>query len=1468
MMRLDTLPLAVLVFILGIALPQRALSAADRPQPQSGPFSTPLTDATLDSSSFAEWFNGAGNAERPLANPNALRQIIWTQTTSVSSSSFVQYGVSNQPGPRHLRLGFKAPITVGSILVRGGDQLSVLRPNAPYPGSLADDSQWIPAQRILNHQISSEPVGRESYALWILPAGTNTRALRFTHVAVSSDPNYAGVLGGVYLLSARFANLAPQATVITSSNAAAAALLIDEKYDDWHTWDNGPEFHQTVTPATPEWVMLTWPRLVSLRGLAALWAGFNAADAQIFTGPDTVSPQNAPNADWQPISQPYQLRNQYPSSLGVDWLDFGKTVQTRAVRLRLTQATNESRHPHLTGKTNNGSRVWLGELMGLSPLGAADLKGQLLPIPNITTNPPIPVRFTLDSPGYVSLVIDDANGNRVRNLVSDTWFAAGPNTVWWDGTNDLGRNPDSARHGVYLVPTQFVLPGSYQLRGIYHKAIDLHYEFSIYNPGHPAWETPDGTGGWLTNHTPASSALFVPPDKAPGGKPLVYLGCYISEGGSGLAWVDLDGNKKGGRGWIGGVWTAAQFLARDAGPRANPDIYAYAAATWGDDKGSGEALTKAVIRLTGLTAHGDKPILNYTLDLGSRPDSQTAARALWKQQIGGLAVHNNVAIISLFLQNELLFADATTGKILGQGSVDSPRGLYFDTQGNLLVLSGKRLLRYRIPPDIPALHPQQLATPQVMIAEGLNDPSGLTMDADSNIYVSDQGDSNQVKVFSPNGKYIHSIGHSGPSQAGPYDPLHMNNPRGMAVDSNNHLWVAEEDFQPKRVSLWTPDGKLIKAFYGPAEYGGGGSLDPNDKTKFYYHAMEFKLDWKTGSSTISSILNRPGKDDIPLPRFGTPESVLYSNGHRYFDNTYLANPTNGVSVAMLYLDTGGIIRPVAAIGRANDWSILKSDVFKSHWPPNTNPSSGLPTDSVLFAWSDTNDNGKVDPEEVTFLRATTGSVTVMPDLAMMIAFVDGKSIRYAPTRITPAGVPIYDIHSGVVVAVGAQLPSSDGGGQALYSPKATVLTTAPEPFSRDGVGGIDGQGHRWSYPSLWPGLHAGHSASVSDHAGELEATTRLLGGFIYPAGSDASPLWSINGNFGDMYLFTADGFYVTQLFQDLRTGKPWSMPQAQRNILLNDVSSSAENFFPSLIQTSDKDVYIVDGARTSIVRVDGLNSLHRLPPATLEVTKDELDKARIYLRDSEASRQSRLARQTLEVDIRPGATPALTDLSNLFDSLKTSKWATVDNRITQIGWNQKPDVVEAAVTIRGDRLVAAFRTNDPNVLRNSGAVANAPFKTGGALDLMIGADPKANPKRATPVAGDARLLVYMVNGKPKAMLYRAVVPGTANPVPFSSPWRTITLDKVEDVSDLVELKSMDGDAAGSFVFSIPLQALGLKPVVGERINADIGILRGDGAQTLQRVYWSNKATGITSDVPSEAELTPDLWGEWVFQAKP
>ena len=224
------------------------------------------------------------------------------------------------------------------------------------------------------------------------------------------------------------------------------------------------------------------------------------------------------------------------------------------------------------------------------------------------------------------------------------------------------------------------------------------------------------------------------------------------------------------------------------------------------------------------------------------------------------------------------------------------------------------------------------------------------------------------------------------------------------------------------------------------------------------------------------------------------------------------------------------------------------------------------------------------------------------------------------------------------------------------------------------------------------------------------------------------------------------------------------------------------------------------------------------------------------------------------------------------DDWAGADWATIDKRGVRAYFdsNTKPYDVAAAITVVGGRLYAAFRTGDANLLRNAGNVPNAPFKTGGALDLMIGTARSPATAERGPIAGDLRLLVTLVKDpstglgatKPLALVYHPVVrEGPKDPVPFSSPWRTITFDRVDNVSDQVVLAGQDGN----YEFSIPLAALSLQVKPGKSVPADIGILRGDGMTTIQRVYWMNKATGITADVPSEAELTPRLWGRWTFE---
>ena len=1443
-----------LIVVLMVAQAPSMQAQAGRMAPPTqfpaAPLASSLTDGNLDDSVSAEWADGA---EHPVAQPGNLRARLWTTTHSSLYGTFA-FGAGVQPGPRHLRIGFHTAIAVGSVLIRGGGALSVLRPGAAYPGNLGNDSQWLAATRLVGGQVSAAEAGPNDYALWLLPPGTMTRALRLTHVAAMTDSTYTATLGDAFVSPTRLANLAPEATVLASQNESAAGTINDEQANP-HPWDNGPVFHQPISAQNPAWVILSWPSAVALRGLAVLSAGFGGGDVETLDAAETAPPLSAAESSWHSVVAPFTMPSQYPVSLAIDWLDFGRTVSTRAIRLHMTAVTDEHHNPNLAGSTRNGARVWLTELMALAPVGSGN------PAPMVAAltaaahpHPPIAVPFHLDKAGYVTLVLEDGHGNRVRNLVSDTLFPAGDNTAWWDGSDDLSRDTEAAGHGVDLIPTHMVAPGSYGVRGLVHDQVQLRYQFTVYNPGTPPWLTPDHRGGWLADHTPPSAALFVPASSAPGGQPLVYLGSVIGESGPSLAWVTLDGRKVGDTTLVDGTWAGASCLARDDGSTVTPGAFAYVASS-SPDRDHANTPGRLIMHLSALTAQGAQQVFSepfVSMPFPPRTLSRPMDGGFY--QVTGCAVRNGVAAVSIAANNEVLLVDLARGADLGALPVDAPQGLAFDSAGRLLVLSGTKLLRYAPLPRAGQLQAGAIPAPGALPISGLEEPVALTLDSSGNLYISDRGNSNQVKVFSPSGALLRVIGHAGAPAAGPYDAQHMNNPRGLAIDANNNLWVAEEDYQPKRVSLWTLDGQFLKAFYGPSEYGGGGSLDPADPSRFYYHGMEFHLDSTTGASSISDVLYRPPTDAAqgdPMPT-----EAYHLQGRRYFGDT-LQPETSAAAVAMVYREvSSGKLVPAAAAGDASKWSVLSGPEFAGSLPPGTNLASRNPKDGVFFLWSDLNGDGKPEPEEVLYLKVPNVGTTIEPDLTLVDSDLDGKTVAFHPVRFTVQGVPVYAFDHSEVISPQAQKPAGDGGGQVLLSANATVLTTASAPYAPQSIEGFDRSGHSWSYPNLWPGLHPAHSAPVEDHPGELIGITHLLGDFVTPPNSDAGPLWAVNGNFGPVYLFTADGLFVDKLMEDIRTGKPWNMSNPQRNMLLNGLSLQDENFNPSIAQSPDGTIYLVDGRKTSLIRVDGLSSIRRITAAPVNLTAANLETAQTFSLAVEAARQAQSGALSSHIPTLSAPPQSLA----AFLSTPALPWMTIDQRIITQGFAQIPTSTEAVAAIAGGRLYAAWQTGDAKLAVNAGTVENAPFKTGGALDLMLGTDPKANPGRTTPVAGDLRLLVYVADGSPKATLYRAVVAGTKSPVPFSSPARTVYFDQVTDVTGQVEFFA-DG---GNYAISIPLGVLGLKPAPGERIKADIGVLRGDGSSTLQRVYWSNKATGIVADVPSEAELTPNLWGEWVF----
>ena len=1097
-------------------------------------------------------------------------------------------------------------------------------------------------------------------------------------------------------------------------------------------------------------------------------------------------------------------------------------------------------------------------------------------------HPPIAVPFHLDQPGFVTLVIEDEHGVRVRNLISETHFPAGNNVVWWDGLDDLGRDKSSEDHGIYNVSGKLVTPGTYTVRGLYRKELDLKYEFAVYNPGNPPWATGDTSSEWLTTHTPAGALCFLPAGTVPahgkhdvGTPDQVLIGSYVAEGGSGLAWVDLDGHKLHGQMWVGGVWTGAQEIARDTGRHAVPAVYAYVASGF-----KGELRLNKFVNDKQQTAKGSRD-----LRFGTGEDPAVLSPN-WKfpkadlEGVGGLAVYNGLLIVSLPKMNQLLLVDVALSRVVGTFPVPAPGGLFADGSGNLFVVSEKKILKITIPEKVQA--PEQLGQPQVVVNQGLDEPQQITMDSKRNLYVSDWGTSNQVKIFSFEWKFLGSIGTAGVPASGPYDPQMMHHPKGITIDSRNQLWVAEEDFQPKRVSVWSLDGRLLRAFYGPVTYGGGGNLDPRDKNLFYLDGMTFRLDWTTGQSTLTVIHYRPKKGEPPLfpalrgdqlpwfqekgshyKRSGAsenPDLPIYVGNNEYFTNAYNSNPYTGTPIAGLWINKGGVAVPTAAFGAADSWQPLQDPAFRSRLPGSGDiPNRPRDLAGYTFVWSDLNGNGIAEPAEVTLAPGPVHGVTVSAGLEL----VTDTAISYKPVGFTKNGAPLYDLSKSRILCPQTQRPTSTGGEQVLSTVDAwTVLTTGPKPFASESLVGAKDGVARWSYPSLWPGLHASHHSPVPTFPGELIGTTRLLGPSFQLHTASGVELWAINGNKGNIYLFTTDGLFVATLFQDSRlpTASWAKHSQAVRGMSVSDLTIGEENFWPSITQTDDDKVYVITNF-PAIIRLDGLDTIRRLAPSTVRLSPDMLEQARSFFASAELSRRAaNQASAILMVPVSTAPIPLDGDLSKW----DPKQFVIIDERSKQVGnWGQGKIQTLAALRVAGNRLYVAFKTGEAQALENSGSSFQNLFKTGGALDLMLATDPNSDPRRMSAAPGDIRLLVSLVRGQPKAVLYRPVAKsGPRTSALFESPLRTLKFDDVEDVSQDVRL--VKGASAGDFEFSIPLANLGLKPTPGSTLRGDVGLLRGDGLRTTQRVYWSNKASGLVSDIPSEAELTPQLWGTLKF----
>jgi hypothetical protein len=437
---------------------------------------------------------------------------------------------------------------------------------------------------------------------------------------------------------------------------------------------------------------------------------------------------------------------------------------------------------------------------------------------------------------------------------------------------------------------------------------------------------------------------------------------------------------------------------------------------------------------------------------------------------------------------------------------------------------------------------------------------------------------------------------------------------------------------------------------------------------------------------------------------------------------------------------------------------------------------------------------------------------------------------------TAGGAPIWDLAQLRAVAKVGEYPSkiylASGGQTIVGSPMAAV---------RD-----DGT-VRWTYKDNWTDVHGSHYAPIPESDDLLVGTLSCIG--TADTGGPLGKLFALNSNMGRLYVFTTDGMLAANVFQDTRIGPDAWPNEARRGAPLGGVTMGGEWFGGYFFKAEKSNEYYLISGFTSynLIKLNGLDKLHPLAGGKVAFTGEQLVAAEklAQQRAAQAAAKNALTITTLKAPVA---------VDGKLDEFPKESW---------VEWAGGPYQLRGTLAVDAANLYAAWDVKgDSNPMVNGGKDFTQLFVTGDSVDLQLGTNPGADPKRGEPALGDLRLLVSVMEGKPVAVLYRwKTAAADRKPVVFTCPWRKHAVDSVTLLTDATVSIQRAGDGY-KVELAVPLAALGFKPEAGKEYKADLGAVFSDatGNNRAARVYWSNKATGLVNDVPGEIMGNPNLWG--------
>jgi hypothetical protein len=743
------------------------------------------------------------------------------------------------------------------------------------------------------------------------------------------------------------------------------------------------------------------------------------------------------------------------------------------------------------------------------------------------------ITYALDKPGQVSLLLTDATGAVVRELLHAAKRDAGPITESWDGRDDSGRPVAAGTYGWKLLQTQ---------------GLGAEYLMTLgTNPGEP-WLP------WPGNHG-AVNAVAADADG-------IYFGGSCGEGTPLLVKEGWDDRRQWSiPHWLDawqGVWSMAA-LGETLYILSAGKVYRYHRRTgvslgrpWTGADVAGGWLAAGANQL--VIASGNRiawldPATGAVVDQVAVPTSRGVAIAPSGQIY--TIVQGAVVTLTQTAKTPVVVVAAT--------ALRSPWCLAADPQsGDILVAEN----------DLRAGMPANVKDDNFTPAETVRATTGR-----------------QVKRFSSTGRLLGAYGlPGGRKPLGRYAGGSFCDIRSLCALPDGGFVVAEPTIAPRRTARFDRNGTLVREWYGGQQYSNFAVVQPGDPSTVWMDShwgelIKAKVDYAKRTWTVHSVYH-----------FGDLAGLVPGTTHGggrwhpvvHAGRTYLFR-TDGPPCVLRVNDATCEVTAVTV-------AMMNLGHYWTEAPPSVRALIGTKANSAQKAsllWADRNGDGQTSPDEIEFNPWTAwwGSWTV-----------DGEGNYYTAGRILrvtwdAAGLPHYpklpwSTNAEVFQKTWPALPPwPDGRGNSIWREVGGPLygafnTDGAHPAGRGGWGSRVGGNRlvKWNADGSLAWVVGRHALGDAAAPGEAKFFWRIYGtthGCV--VASDVEN--------GYAHVWDADGLWVGRLLERPATGSPAGAYQL-----------CGENFHGSL-HTDPKtgEVLYFGGTTnsTNVFRITGWNDFKR-----------------------------------------------------------------------------------------------------------------------------------------------------------------------------------------------------------------------------------------------------------------------------------